>query len=141
MAIRVGSLVARLTAIGNKVIQTDQGRLVMARVATRVYTNQTDLARLEAIVLQLRQDQRVHVTLQNGSQQTGTVSAVPAMQVFFDPHGLEGMNALVKLDGQTGDHDCTFWLDEIASVTRLPNPSPPQSSNAWPPDPNAPVIE
>ena len=113
----------------------------MASVATRVYTHQDDLAGLQAIALQLRQDQRVQVSLHDGSQHTGIVSAVPVMQVFFDPHGREGMNALVKLDGQTGDQDGMFWLDEIASVTPLPNPSPPQPSSAWPPDPNAPVIE
>ena len=113
----------------------------MARVAMRVYTQQADLARLEAVVLQLRQDQRVQVTLKDGSQQTGIVSAVPVMQVFFDPHGREGMNALVKLDRHDGDQDCSLWLDEIASITRLPNPSPPPPTNAWPPDPNAPVIE
>ncbi len=113
----------------------------MAREATRVYTQQDDLARLEAIALQLPQDQRVQVTLRDGSQQTGIVSAVPAMQAFFDPHGREGMNAMVKLDRQTGDQGCTMWLDEITSVTRLPNPSPPQPTNAWPPDPNAPIVE
>ena len=113
----------------------------MARVATRVYTNQADLARLEALVLQLLQDQRVQVMLKDGSYQTGIVSAVPVMQVFFDPHGCEGMNALVKLDRHDGAQGCTVWLDQIASITRLPNPSPPQPTNAWPPDPNAPVIE
>ncbi len=113
----------------------------MTRVATRVYTHQVDLARLESIVLQLRQDQRVEVTLLDGTRQSGIVSAVPVMQVFFDPHGREGMNALVKLDRHDGVGDCSLWLDEIATITRLPNPSPPQPSNAWPPDPNAPVIE
>jgi hypothetical protein len=113
----------------------------MSRVVTRVYTHQADLARLEAIVLQLPQDQRVQVTLLDGTQQVGIVSAVPVMQAFFDPRGREGMNALVKLDRHDGDQDCTLWLDEIASITRLPNPSPPQPTSAWPPDPNAPVIE
>ncbi len=113
----------------------------MTSVATRVYTSKDDLDRLQAIALQLSQDQRVQVSLHDGSQHTGIVSAVPVMQAFFDRHGLEGMNALVNLDGQTGDQDRTLWLDQIASVTRLPNPSPPQSSSAWPPDPNAPAIE
>ncbi len=113
----------------------------MARVATRACTHQTDLARLEAAVLQPRQDERVQVTLRDGTQQTGIVSAVPVMQAFFDPRGREGMNALLKLDCHDGDQDCTLWLDEIASITRLPNPSQPQPTNAWPPDPNAPVIE
>ena len=63
------------------------------------------------------------------------------MQVFFDQSGHEGMNALVKLDCHDSGQGCTVWLDEIASITRLPNPSPPQPTNAWPPDPNAPVIE
>lgn len=141
MWIRVGSLAAPTRRDRQQVIKTQQGRLVMARVAPRIYTHQVDLVRLESVVQQLRQDQRVQVTLLDGGQQTGIVSAVPVMQVFFDPQGREGMNAMVKLDHRAGDQDCTLWLDEIASITRLPNPSPPQPSNAWPPDPNAPVIE
>ena len=112
----------------------------MSRVATRVYTNQDDLVRLQAISLQLPQDQRVQITLQDGSRLTGIVSAVPVMQAFFDSDGREGTNALVKLE-RTEAGDCMLWLDEIDSVTHLPNPSPPQPTDAWPPDPNAPVVE
>lgn len=120
----------------------------MARVAARVYTLQGDLARLEAIAQQLPQDQRVQITLHDGSRREGMISATPGLQAFFDPHGREGMNALLKLDTQDAcvntsraSTNCTLWLDEIASVERLPNPSPPQPSRAWPPDPNAPTTD
>lgn len=118
----------------------------MARVAPRVHVDDAEIARLESIALQLSQDERVQITLEDGSRMVGMVSATPTMQAFFDPHGREGMNALVRLeafldDGRShpgGSRD--FWLDEIRDVTRLPSPSPPEPSNALH-DPNAPTIE
>jgi len=126
----------------------------MARVAPRVYLAAADIARLEAIALQLPQDARVQVTLEDGRQIAGMVSATPTVQAFFDPRGVEGMNALLRLDACTdaahfvesshqrahpdGIHD--LWLDEVSAVTRLPNPSPAETSaRSHPPDPNAPT--
>ncbi len=118
----------------------------MARIAPRVYVDEAGIARLEAVTLQLSQDERVQVTLEDGDRIVGTVSATPAMQAFFDPQGREGMNALVRLeafldDGRPhpgGSRD--VWLDEIREITRLPNASPPEPANA-PGNPNAPTIE
>jgi hypothetical protein len=70
----------------------------MARVAPRVYVAAADIARLEAIALQLPQDERVRVAMEDGRQLAGMVSATPTLQAFFDPRGREGMNALVRLD-------------------------------------------
>jgi len=128
----------------------------MARVAPRVYLAGGDIARLESIATQLPQDACVRVSLEDGRQLAGMVSATPTVQAFFDPRGVEGMNALLRLDacvddagfddGQAGDvrvhpagiHD--VWLDEIGAVTRLPNPSPAETSaRKHPPDPNAPT--
>ena len=120
----------------------------MSRVADRVYSDAADIARLEAIALQLSQDLRVAVTLDDGTQLRGVVTATPTMQVFFDPQGREGLNALVRIEGSfdkrqlgsSGDH--YVWLDRIRAVTHLPNPSPPEpSGRVNPMDPNAPTVE
>jgi hypothetical protein len=128
----------------------------MARVAPRVYLAAGDIARLESIATQLPQDACVQVSLEDGRQLAGMVSATPTVQAFFDPRGVEGMNALLRLDAcfddagfddagmdetrlhPAGIHD--VWLDEIAAIARLPNPSPPETSTRrHPPDPNAPT--
>jgi hypothetical protein len=138
----------------------------MARVAPRVYVDAADIAQLEAIAVQLPQDERVQVSMEDGRQIAGMVSATPTVQAFFDPRGREGMNALLRLDAcfddarfeegsfeeasvegvrreearahPDGIHD--LWLDEISAVARLPNPSPPETSTRLhPPDPNAPA--
>lgn len=118
----------------------------MTRIASRVYLEAADVARLETVARQLPQDQRVQLTLDDGSQVLGIVSAMPGMQAFFDPEGREGMNALVRIETEGSDHradgnDRTVWLDQIIAITQLPNPSPPEPSRAWPPDPNAPTVE
>jgi len=128
----------------------------MARVAPRVYVDAADIAQLEAIAIQLPQDERVRVSMEDGRQVAGMVSATPTVQAFFDPRGREGMNALLRLDACFDDarfedasradarahpdriHD--LWLDEISAVARLPNPSPAETSTRLhPPDPNAPA--
>ena len=119
----------------------------MARVAPRVYVQSADIARLEGLVEQLPQSRRVALRLDDGARLQGIVEMRPSVQVFFDPDGREGINALLRLeafldDGRPhpgGIHD--IWLDEIREVTRLPNPSPPEPSNRTdPPDPNAPHV-
>ena len=118
----------------------------MTRVAARIYREAAEIARLELLAQQLPQDQRVQLTLDDGSTVRGMVSATPGMQVFFDPVGREGMNALVRIETEGSDHraddrDRTLWLDQIIEITRLPNPSPPEPSRAQPPDPNAPTVD
>ena len=128
----------------------------MARVAPRVYLAAAEIARLESIATQLPQDACVRVSLEDGRQLAGMVSATPTVQSFFDPRGIEGMNALLRLDAcfddvdfeaasgepprahPPGIHD--LWLDAIQAVTPLPNPSPAETSTRrHPPDPNAPT--
>ena len=117
----------------------------MARVAPRIHVSATSIARLEAIACQLPQDQRVRIELQDGTTCTGIVEYQPSVQVFFDPEGREGSNAMVRIEVMpeastpaAGLRD--LWLDEIAGVTHLPNPSPPEpSTRTAPPDPNAPA--
>jgi hypothetical protein len=117
----------------------------MARVAPRVHTDQATIARLEAIGRELIESRHVRVRLIDDNVIDGIVEMTPSIQVFFDPDGREGMNAVLRLeafldDGRPhagGIHD--VWLDEIEQVTRLPNPSPPEPSRRSPADPNAPA--
>ena len=115
----------------------------MSRIADRVYSDAADLARFEAIALQLPQDARVAIVLVDGSIVQGIVTATPTLQMFFDPQGNEGLNGVVRVEGfpaGTGDH--YLWLDRIQAATRLPNPSPPETSHrVHPVDPNAPTTE
>ena len=115
----------------------------MSRIAGRVYSNAADLARFEAIALQLPQDARVAVALDDGSVVRGIVTATPTLQMFFDPQGDEGLNGVVRIEGlPSGSGDHYLWLDRIHAVDPLPNPSPPQASTrSHPPDPNAPTQE
>ena len=115
----------------------------MSRVADRVYSDAADLARFEAIALQLPQDARVAIVLDDGSVLQGIVTATPTLQMFFDPQNNEGLNGMVRIEGlPAGSGDHSVWLDRIQAVTRLPNPSPPEaSSRIHPPDPNAPTPE
>ncbi|HVR81668.1 MAG TPA: DUF3247 family protein [Luteimonas sp.] len=120
----------------------------MSRIADRVYSDAADIARLEAIALQLPQDLRVAVTLDDGTQLRGVVTATPTMQMFFDPQGNEGLNALARIEGSLdkrqpgGGGDHYVWLDRIRAVTQLPNPSPPEPTcRVSPTDPNAPTVE
>jgi hypothetical protein len=120
----------------------------MARVAPRVYLAAGDIARLEAIATQLPQDARVRVSLEDGRQLAGMVSATPTVLVFYDAVGREGMNAVLRIesfldDGRAhGGGDHYLWLDQVEAVERLSNPSPPEPSlRLHPIDPNAPTRE
>ena len=117
----------------------------MARVAPRIHVSADDIAHLEALACQLLQDERVRIELQDGTRCAGIVEMQPSVQMFFDPQGREGSNAVVRIElmpdaaaPAAGLRD--LWLDEIAGVMRLPNPSPPESSTrVVPADPNAPA--
>ena len=70
---------------------------------------------------------------------TGIVTATPTVQSFYDPDGHEGLNAVARIEDETGGNGY-LWVDRISSVERLPNPTPPQpSARSAPPDPNAPA--
>jgi hypothetical protein len=118
----------------------------MSRDAPRVHVDAATIARLEAIAVQLPQDAHVRLRLVDGSQLRGMVSAAPSMQAFYDGDGREGMNAVLRIesfldDGRPhGGGDHYLWLDQVAAVERLPNPSPPEpSTRLHPADPNAPT--
>lgn len=111
----------------------------MSRNAPRVHVDPAAIARLEGIAVQLRQDSRVDVRLDDGTAVRGIVTATPTVQSFYDPDGNEGLNAVARIEDETGGNGY-LWVDRISSVERLPNPTPPQpSARSAPPDPNAPA--
>jgi hypothetical protein len=111
----------------------------MSRDAPRVHADPAAIARLEAVAMQLPQDMRVEVRLDDGDRVRGMVSMTPTVQAFFDPDGREGMNGVARIECESGENRY-LWLDRIDTVERLPNPSPPEASTRHPVDPNAPSI-
>ena len=120
----------------------------MTRLAPQVHVDPAAIARMEALALQLSQNERVQLRLDDGRALVGTVTQMPTMQAFYDADGREGLNGVLDLDADLDDgrpHDRAryrIWLDEIDAVMRVPDPSPPESSRRiGPPDPNAPTPE
>ncbi len=90
----------------------------MAQTPQHLYTRQDDIARMEALILQLPDEAMVELRLTDGGAITGTVPTRPSMQVFRDADGNEGFNAVVRIDDDTQPQVVHYlWLDRIASVT------------------------
>jgi len=93
----------------------------MARTAKRVFTKQCDIERIEDLVVALRSQSRVRVTLRNGDIISGTVIERPATQVFEDPAGKQGINSVLRLDDPLAPvWKVYLWLSDIESVEQLP---------------------
>jgi len=116
----------------------------MTREAPRVHGAQDVIARMEHFARQLPQDACVELRTDRGDCIRGIVSFTPTVQSFYDGDGTEGLNGVVRIEPYLDDgrrHECGLqylWLDEVAHVERLPNPSPPEPS-VNPLDPNAPA--
>ncbi|MEL1265780.1 DUF3247 family protein [Pseudoxanthomonas putridarboris] len=92
----------------------------MIGVPEHLYTRRADIARLEALIVQLPQEARVELHLTDGSRVTGTVSTRPSMQTFRNAKGVEGTNAGVRIDDRAHPEKAHYlWIDRIASVTSL----------------------
>lgn len=92
----------------------------MSRRSEHVYTDPEDIAWLEALALRLPSNAHVAVQCKDGSQCTGVVSQRPSPQMFYDAEGVEGVNAVLRLeDDQARDGERELWLDRIASVRKL----------------------
>lgn len=93
----------------------------MTRNAKRVHRDPAAIARLEALIAALPNGARVALTLEDGSVLRCLVAARPILQVFFDPAGEEGSNAVVRVEPLTDDpFELTvardLWLDSIVSI-------------------------
>lgn len=120
----------------------------MTRLAPQVHVDRDAIARMEALALQLPQNERVRLRLDDGRELVGTVTQMPTVQAFYDAEGREGLNGVLDLDADLDDgrlHDRNrycIWLDRIDEVARVPDPSPPEPSRrVAPADPNAPTPE
>lgn len=112
----------------------------MSREAPRVHVDPAAIARLEDVARQLPQDSRVEVRLDDGTTMRGIVTMTPTMQSFYDPDGIEGLNAVARIERESGGNGY-LWVDRVTTVQRLPNPTPPAASTRrHPPDPNAPSV-
>lgn len=92
----------------------------MNQAPAHLYTRQDDIARMEALVLQLPDEAMVELHLADGGSITGVVTTRPSVQVFRDGEGHEGFNAVVRIDDRKRpDVTHYLWLNRIASVTAL----------------------
>ncbi|CAN7479661.1 DUF3247 family protein [Pseudoxanthomonas sp. LjRoot143] len=92
----------------------------MTEAPPHLYTQQADIARLEAMILQLPDEAVVRLDLNDGGSITGTVAVRPAVQVFRDTDGHEGFNAVVRIDDRHRPQVAHYlWLDRIVTVTAL----------------------
>lgn len=92
----------------------------MIEVPQHLYTRQADIQHLEALIQELPDEAMVELRLTDGARVAGTVSTRPSVQVFRDPEGAQGFNAVVRIDDrQDPDHAHYIWMDRIAEVVHL----------------------
>jgi hypothetical protein len=92
----------------------------MKEVPQLVYTKQEDLERLEARIGELPDEAVVRLQLLDGQHVEGVVSVRPSMQVFRNAEGVEGFNAVVRIDDLHNPERAYYlWMDQISEVLRL----------------------
>ncbi|CAJ0596522.1 unnamed protein product [Cylicocyclus nassatus] len=114
-----------LTDIGMPAWMAMAWRSPMSRIAPRIHTDPAQIARLEALLPQLEGETQVQLTLRDGRRLLGTVAVKPTLQQYRNDAGDEGSNGQLRLDDyDTPVQQHHVWLDEIASVDRLPPRAP-----------------
>lgn len=97
----------------------------MSRIAPRIHTDPAQIARLEALLPQLRGETQVQLTLHDGRRLLGTVAVQPTLQQYRNDAGDEGSNGQLRLDDlDTPVQQHHVWLDEIVSIRELPPTAP-----------------
>ena len=92
----------------------------MSRSASKVYTAQSDIERLQRLVVELPSQARVTITTEDGKIVSGTVTERPVVQQFDGPVGSHGVNGQVRLDEPDAPHwQAYIWLGDIRCVHRL----------------------
>jgi hypothetical protein len=92
----------------------------MGRIAGNVYTDQHDIAVLEARAAQLPDEARVEVLLVDGGRIKGVVATRPVIQMFLDEDGREGMNGVARIDdAHAPGRAHLLWLDQILEIVTL----------------------
>jgi len=92
--------------------------------ANQVFTDAEAIDRLQRIIELLPNDAHVQLEMDNGEQVLGIVSARPMTQVFIDPKGIEGTNAVLRLVDPAMDQPeragwREVWVGDIRAVRRL----------------------
>lgn len=89
----------------------------MSRFAKTICTRPDDIERITQLVAELPSGERVRIVEHNGQVFTGTVVERPSAQVFEDAHGMEGINAVVRIDDPSAPPwSAELWLSDIRSV-------------------------
>lgn len=92
----------------------------MSRRAPRVCTTQADIGQLVTLIAALPAHGHVVLHLRDGSTCAGVVRVRGSMQVFRDPDGQEGMNAVIVLEcANVAGGIRRVWLDQVARVEHL----------------------
>ncbi|OOG37700.1 hypothetical protein B0E52_15625 [Rhodanobacter sp. C06] len=92
----------------------------MSKQAPRICTTDADVGRLETLISQLPAHGRVVLSLRNGTTYTGVVKVRASTQVFRDPQGEEGINAVITLESPAAPHGAwNLWLDQVEHVEHL----------------------
>lgn len=95
----------------------------MSRTAKTVCTHPREIRRITRLITELPSGGRVRIVERNGQVLTGTVVERPAMQVFEDGDGREGLNAVVRIeDPAAPPWDADLWLTDIRRVESLDEP-------------------
>lgn len=94
------------------------------RTADNVYTDQVDIDRLQARLLELPNGQPVALTMRDGAVIQGVVAFRPSIQQFFDLNGREGSNAIVRIEEMALEQPMKagvvdIFLDDIVRIRHL----------------------
>jgi len=91
----------------------------MGRRAEKVFTEPQQIERIERLVTELPSQARVRITMCNGDVVSGTVTERPALQLYEDITGAEGVNAELRLDDPAVAASIYLWLGDIERVDAL----------------------
>lgn len=92
----------------------------MSRFAQVVCRRSEEIRRNTRLVTELPSCERVRVVERDGKEFTGTVVERPALQVFEDARGREGINALLRIDDPSAPPwSAELWLSDIRTVESL----------------------
>jgi Protein of unknown function (DUF3247) len=92
----------------------------MGRMAPEILVDAAAIEQLESLILQLPSQAQVRIRTREGSIVCGTVTERPALQLFEDARGDEGINAVVRLDDpQVPPWTIYLWLTDVRSVDQL----------------------
>lgn len=92
----------------------------MSQSPPRLHTSREDLDAMDQRILALPDEAVVRVSLVGGACIEGVVAARPTMEAFRDAEGIEGHNALLRLDDLAAPEVPHYlWVGDITAIERL----------------------